>query len=146
MNTIFSSAYKIGKKFMNGKSTYVLDKFAGKTEGIWVDEIPSDAVGNCHNYVAAVYSTVEYEDEDGWHSELLCGQRPHIHDASCYELICDEKDTPCTMPGDCDAEPGEPGYHICNSSKHTHKDGPPPDYQSLDDGDYNECWKLTSCT
>lgn len=143
MNTIFSSAYKIGKKFMNGKSTYVLDKFAGKTEGIWVDEIPSDAVGNCHNYVAAVYSTVEYEDEDGWHSELLCGQRPHIHDASCYELICDEKDTPCTMPGDCDAEPGEPGYHICNSSKHTHKDGPPPDYQSLDDGDYNECWKLT---
>lgn len=144
------ACYKIAKAVGVPSFTTLVDETMGQTMGIWVNTKPYDTIDGvdveCHNYVATVYSVTEYElpgADHGWYSELLCGQRPHIHDASCYELICDEKDTPCTMPGDCDAKEGEPGWHICNDSKHTHKDGPPPDYQCLDDGDYNECWKLT---
>ena len=151
LTEIANKAMKAAYKIAHAIAPYeVVDKVLGKTQGIWVDEKPYDTINGvnveCKNYVASVYSVTEYSTGPNWYdwyTELLCGQVPHIHDASCYKLDCDIEDTPCTMPGDCNAGVGEPGYHICNGSTHTHKDGPPADYMSLVDDDYNECWKRT---
>lgn len=141
---IFEIGYKIGKVFTSESFEQLLDENAGKVIGIWVQEKPYDEIDGeiveCKNYVATVYSTTEYEtgpNWDDWYSELICKQRPHIHDASCYSRTCEEEDEPCTLPGDHST------HHPCNGSTHEHLPGPPGNYESLSDADYNECWTLT---
>lgn len=100
-----TATYKMTKYL--GIDNEKIDATLGKTQGIWIDEIPSDNIDGidvtCNNYLSLQYGTDEETDAN-------CGLKEHGHTKEEYQLTCNiEEHT--HGDGNCNADACT---HVCN--------------------------------